>query len=89
MGEAAAGGVFNELRVGQIKNVRRIGHPPDRADQLDAGQRQRAPGQQYRERQPPGTAMEQHDQQPADTQVREIAQRVGPVQGETQAHGDE
>ncbi len=89
VGQAAAGGVADKLRVHQVVQVGEVGHAPHGAYQLGADQGQQGPDQQHRQRQPPGPAVQEYGQQAGAGQVRQIAQRVGPAQGQARAHGQQ
>ncbi|MND66397.1 hypothetical protein D3C80_577900 [compost metagenome] len=77
MGDAAAlGGVADELRVEQILQVARLGHPADGADQLGVAQHHQAPEQHQRQRQEQRAAVEQEHQEAAEGEVGQVAEEV-------------
>ena len=84
--KSAASGVFDELRVDQVVNIRRRRQAADGADQFCRGDRQQRPEHQHRQGQPPCAAMQRYHQQTADGQIRQKAQRVRPAQRRPQAH---
>ncbi|MNQ83490.1 hypothetical protein D3C85_985720 [compost metagenome] len=87
LGESAAGGVFQKLRIDQVMQVRKGGQPADRADQFGGRHGHEAPGQQYRQGQPPGATVQEHDEQARNAQVRQVAMWIRPAQRCTQAQG--
>ncbi|MNP20468.1 hypothetical protein D3C76_1130380 [compost metagenome] len=88
VGEAAAGGVFHELRVDQVCQVATVGQPPDSAHQLCRRHPECRPGQQHRQCQPPRPAVQQQQQEAAEGQVRQVAERIGPPQEGARSQGD-
>ncbi|MNZ97046.1 hypothetical protein D3C78_1162680 [compost metagenome] len=85
VGKAAGGGAGHELRIAEVLQVSRIRQSAYGADQFDGRHREQGPRHQHRQGQPPGTAVQQHDHQAGNAEVRQVAERVGPAEGEADA----